>query len=139
MSSASGDHTPHLFADVLARVHGVCRALTAEGALPEGLDLSRIVVEPPRDASHGDMATNAATTISPTHQSHSKVLGISTGPFSGRISSEFVPLGWAGNKSALLLLAMPQTFLSSLEKSRQRAGIRFSCPQLNRVYPRAGE
>jgi arginyl-tRNA synthetase len=63
MSTVSGDHHPHLFADVLGRVHGVCRALTAEGALPEGVDLSRIVVEPPRDATHGDMATNAAMVL----------------------------------------------------------------------------
>ncbi|HEU4805937.1 MAG TPA: arginine--tRNA ligase, partial [Nitrobacter sp.] len=53
----------HLFADVLARVHAVCSALAEEGALPAGLDLSRIVVEPPRDASHGDMATNAAMVL----------------------------------------------------------------------------
>ncbi len=31
--------------------------------LPAGLDLSRIVVEPPRDAAHGDMATNAAMVL----------------------------------------------------------------------------
>ncbi|WP_438277952.1 arginine--tRNA ligase [Nitrobacter sp.] len=53
----------HLFADVLARVHTACAALAEEGALPAGLDLSRIVVEPPRDASHGDMATNAAMVL----------------------------------------------------------------------------
>ncbi len=54
---------PHLFADVLSRVHAVCRALGGEGALPAGIDLSRVVVEPPRDASHGDMATNAAMVL----------------------------------------------------------------------------
>ncbi len=53
----------HLFADVLARVHGVCRALAAEANWPEGIDLSRVVVEPPRDPSHGDMATNAAMVL----------------------------------------------------------------------------
>src|SRR5213082_3024309 len=53
----------HLFADVLARVHAVCRALTAEANWPEGIDFSRVVVEPPRDASHGDMATNAAMVL----------------------------------------------------------------------------
>lgn len=63
MSTVSSDQNPHLFADVLGRVHGVCRALIADGALPEGLDLSRIVVEPPRDATHGDMATNAAMVL----------------------------------------------------------------------------
>ena len=53
----------HLFAEVLARVHAVCTALAGDGVLPAGLDLSRIVVEPPRDASHGDMATNAAMVL----------------------------------------------------------------------------
>src|ERR1035438_3400826 len=55
--------TQHLFADVLKRVHAVCGALAAEGNWPAGIDLSRIVVEPPRDASHGDMATNAAMVL----------------------------------------------------------------------------
>ena len=54
---------PHLFADVLARVHAVCAALAAGGGWPAGIDLSRVVVEPPRDASHGDMATNAAMVL----------------------------------------------------------------------------
>ncbi|UZE47131.1 arginine--tRNA ligase [Rhodopseudomonas sp. P2A-2r] len=55
--------SPHLFANVLARVHAACQALAAEGALPAGLDLSRVVVEPTREASHGDMATNAAMVL----------------------------------------------------------------------------
>jgi len=54
---------PHLFANVLARVHAVCAALAAEGGWPAGIDLSRVVVEPPRDAAHGDMATNAAMVL----------------------------------------------------------------------------
>jgi arginyl-tRNA synthetase len=53
----------HLFAAVLDRVTAATAALAAEGALPAGLDTSRIVVEPPRDATHGDMATNAAMVL----------------------------------------------------------------------------
>src|SRR5476649_1488916 len=53
----------HLFANVLARVHAVCHALASEGGWPANIDLSRVVVEPPRDASHGDMATNAAMVL----------------------------------------------------------------------------
>ena len=53
----------HLFANMLGRVHAVCTALIGDGVLPAGLDLSRVVVEPPRDASHGDMATNAAMVL----------------------------------------------------------------------------
>jgi arginyl-tRNA synthetase len=53
----------HLFADVLARVHAICAGLAAEGNWPAGIDYSRVVVEPPRDPSHGDMATNAAMVL----------------------------------------------------------------------------
>src|SRR3954463_9457889 len=55
--------SPHLFADVLARVHAICAALAKEANWPAGIDFSRVVVEPPRDASHGDMATNAAMVL----------------------------------------------------------------------------
>src|SRR6478736_8393624 len=55
--------SPHLFADVQARVHAICAALAAEGNWPKGIDFSRVVVEPPRDATHGDMATNAAMVL----------------------------------------------------------------------------
>src|ERR1043166_9493530 len=37
--------------------------LAAEGALPSGLDVSRVAVEPPRDSAHGDLATNAAMVL----------------------------------------------------------------------------
>jgi arginyl-tRNA synthetase len=53
----------HLFADVLARVQAVCAALGTEAGWPAGIDFSKIVVEPPRDPSHGDMATNAAMVL----------------------------------------------------------------------------
>jgi arginyl-tRNA synthetase len=55
--------SPHLFADILARVHAVCDVLIADGMLPAGIDLGRVVVEPTREASHGDMATNAAMVL----------------------------------------------------------------------------
>jgi arginyl-tRNA synthetase len=60
---AEKSNSLHLFADVLARVHAICAKLAAEGNWPAGIDLSRVVVEPPRDASHGDMATNAAMVL----------------------------------------------------------------------------
>jgi len=60
----------HLFADVLARVHAVCGALATEGRWSAGIDLSRVVVEPPRDPAHGDVATNAAMVL--TRQAKTK-------------------------------------------------------------------
>jgi len=48
---------------MLARVHAVCAALAGESSWSADIDFSRVVVEPPRDASHGDMATNAAMVL----------------------------------------------------------------------------
>jgi arginyl-tRNA synthetase len=53
----------HLFADVLARVHAICADLARQNSWPDVTDFSRVVVEPPRDPSHGDMATNAAMVL----------------------------------------------------------------------------
>jgi arginyl-tRNA synthetase len=56
-------HYDNLFATMLGRVVAANEALIAAGVLPSGIDLSRIAVEPPRDPSHGDMATNAAMVL----------------------------------------------------------------------------
>src|SRR6195256_5189400 len=53
----------NIFAAVLDKVRAAVDALIAEGALPAGADQSRIVVEPTREAAHGDMATNAAMVL----------------------------------------------------------------------------
>lgn len=45
------------------RVEAAVGSLVSEGVLPPGLDLSRITIEPPRDASHGDLSTNAAMVL----------------------------------------------------------------------------
>ncbi|MDE3122192.1 MAG: arginine--tRNA ligase, partial [Paracoccaceae bacterium] len=54
----------NLFNDIRALVISEIEALVAAGTLPAGLDLSAVAVEPPRDAGHGDMATNAAMVLS---------------------------------------------------------------------------
>ena len=53
----------NIFAAVLDKVRAAADALIADGALPAGIDQTRIVVEPPREAAHGDMATNAAMVL----------------------------------------------------------------------------
>jgi arginyl-tRNA synthetase len=53
----------NIFAAVLNRVQAANAALAAAGTLPAGIDLARVLVEPPRDATHGDMATNAAMVL----------------------------------------------------------------------------
>jgi arginyl-tRNA synthetase len=53
----------NIFAAVLDKVRAATNALVADGMLPAGIDQSRIVVEPPRESAHGDMATNAAMVL----------------------------------------------------------------------------
>jgi arginyl-tRNA synthetase len=53
----------NIFAAILDKVRAANDALVAEGLLPAGIDQSRIVVEPAREAAHGDMATNAAMVL----------------------------------------------------------------------------
>lgn len=53
----------NLFAEMRAGVIAALDQMTAEGKLPEGLDFAAVTVEPPRDAAHGDMATNAAMVL----------------------------------------------------------------------------
>jgi arginyl-tRNA synthetase len=53
----------NLFALFERRVAAALERLEAEGKIPAGLDARRVLVEPPRDASHGDLATNAALTL----------------------------------------------------------------------------
>ena len=52
-----------LYARFSALLGEVLDALEAEGALPLGLDRKPVAVEPPRDAAHGDLATNAAMVL----------------------------------------------------------------------------
>ena len=53
----------NLFEDLKLHLVRGLDALVASEALPEGLPLHAITVEPPRDAAHGDMATNAAMVL----------------------------------------------------------------------------
>jgi arginyl-tRNA synthetase len=50
-------------AHVRARVIAALQALQSEGALPEDLDFSNVEVTPPREAAHGDLASNAALAL----------------------------------------------------------------------------
>ncbi|WP_394646715.1 arginine--tRNA ligase [uncultured Sphingomonas sp.] len=52
-----------LFTRFTAHVDAALDALTASGTLPAGLDRRNVTVEPPRDATHGDLATNAAMVL----------------------------------------------------------------------------
>jgi len=50
----------NIFAEFHDRIATILQGIAQSGRLPADLDLSRFVVEPPRDPSHGDLAANAA-------------------------------------------------------------------------------
>ncbi len=53
----------NLFKIHTARVHALIETLQAAGELPAELDLSRAVVQPPRDPLHREMSSNAAMVL----------------------------------------------------------------------------
>ena len=52
-----------LYAAYAGHLHTALDALEAAGTIPAGLNRVPITVEPPRDPSHGDLATNAAMVL----------------------------------------------------------------------------
>ncbi|SDA20529.1 arginine--tRNA ligase [Sphingomonas sp. NFR15] len=52
-----------LYARFAAHLDAALDTLVAAGDLPAGLNRAPVTVEPPRDASHGDLATNAAMVL----------------------------------------------------------------------------
>ena len=53
----------NVFSHFRDEIAGMIERLSVAGALPAGLDTARVTVEPPRDAAHGDLATNAAMVL----------------------------------------------------------------------------
>lgn len=52
-----------IFENFAAHVGHALDALVAAGTIPADIDRSNVTVEPPRDASHGDLSTNAAMVL----------------------------------------------------------------------------
>ncbi|MCW2351250.1 arginine--tRNA ligase [Sphingobium sp. B12D2B] len=53
----------NIFARIAAALDGLLDDMVQAGELPAGLNRAAVTVEPPRDPSHGDMATNAAMVL----------------------------------------------------------------------------
>jgi arginyl-tRNA synthetase len=60
---ASQSISMNIFSEFQSHVLAAVADLQKEGALPAGLDLSKIAAEPPRDISHGDIASNVAMVL----------------------------------------------------------------------------
>ena len=64
----------NLFAHFQTAARNELSAMMAAGELPPNLDLSRVTAEPPRDAAHGDVTTNAAMVVAKAAGKASRVL-----------------------------------------------------------------
>lgn len=63
-----------LYARYAALLDGVLDELVSDGALVPDLDRRNIAVEPPRDASHGDLAINAAMVLAKAAKTNPRAL-----------------------------------------------------------------
>src|SRR6187431_1437581 len=52
-----------LYTRFAAHIDAALDILAGRGVLPAGIDRRNVTVEPPRDAAHGDLATNAAMVL----------------------------------------------------------------------------
>ncbi|OOY27342.1 arginine--tRNA ligase [Thioclava sp. L04-15] len=106
----------NLFSDIRAAVIAALDQMVSEGKLPAGLDYANVAVEPPRDALHGDMATNAAMVLAKPAQAKPRDIAealatklgedarISTADVAGPgfINLRLVPSVWADVTRAVL-------------------------------------
>ena len=65
----------NVFAEFNERIRNAVQRLDLKDKEGGTLDLSRVTVEPPRDASHGDLATNAAMVLSKSAGQNPRALG----------------------------------------------------------------
>ena len=63
-----------LYAAYAEKIDAVLAALEAEGVLPPDTNRANVSVEPPRDPSHGDLATNAAMVLAKQAKTNPRAL-----------------------------------------------------------------
>jgi len=55
----------NLFKKIEAEIHRIIQKKIGDGAYPSALNFAKVEAAPPREAAHGDMATNAALILAP--------------------------------------------------------------------------
>ena len=74
-----------LYTRFAAHVDAALDALTAAGTIPVDLDRRNVTVEPPRDATHGDLSTNAAMVLAKPARSNPRALAEAIAAELGRL------------------------------------------------------
>ena len=99
-----------IFGDFRRLVLAALNDLAAQGALPPGLDLSRVTVEPPRDPAHGDLSTNAAMVLAgQVKQNPLELAGKIAAALAGRelVTADYRGAGFCGRGGAAGLYQHP--------------------------------
>lgn len=68
------NQTKTLYAAFGETIETALSALVSEGTLPEGASFANVTLEPPRDAAHGDLATNAAMVLAKPAKTNPRAL-----------------------------------------------------------------
>ena len=68
------NNKPHIFAAFHQEIIASIQALQARGEIPENLPFDRITIDPPRDANHGELSTNAAMILAKPTKLPPKIL-----------------------------------------------------------------
>ncbi|MEM6586725.1 MAG: arginine--tRNA ligase, partial [Pseudomonadota bacterium] len=121
-----------LYAAYAATIDTALTELVSEGALPEGTSFANVTLEPPRDPSHGDLATNAAMVLAKPAKTNPRSLaeqivakleaadGIASAEIAGPgfINLRLDPAAWLAELAAI------QTLGDDYGRSAMGAGLR---------------
>jgi arginyl-tRNA synthetase len=111
----------NIFKEFQGRVAAALAAMAEAGELPSGLDISRVVCEPPRDRSHGDVSTNAAMVLAKEAKTNPRALA-------EKLASRLVTSGVAKAEVAgpgFINLSLEPAFLDNVLRACLAAGDRF--------------
>ncbi len=125
----------NVFADFQSRVARLIEKRIAAGELPRDLDLGRFVVEPPRDAAHGDLSTNAAM----VYAREAKQAGSNTRALAASLAEDLerepdVSRAEAGGPGFINIVLRPEVYERVL-KAVLTQGVRFGAGAPNAEGP----
>ncbi len=109
-----------LYVRFAAHMDALLDAMEAAGELPGGLNRKAVTVEPPRDPSHGDLATNAAMVLA-------KPAGTNPRELAGKIAARLEALDEVAEVSVagpgfLNMRLTPETWAAELREIERLAG-----------------
>ncbi len=109
-----------LYVRFAAHMDALLNAMEAAGELPGGLNRKAVTVEPPRDPSHGDLATNAAMVLA-------KPAGTNPRELAGKIAARLEALDDVAEVSVagpgfLNMRLTPETWAAELREIERLAG-----------------